>query len=289
MDWTKMIFGGAAIGGLVAFWNQAKAMVWKFCNFFVQRVNINTVELANGVISHLVKNYPYSQLYDRLYEQSPERIKKMGLSQYVVFERLGANSMIFRHKWMPFILSFPIDKNNNNSNSPQCSITYIRGTLDIDAIIRAGADMQNQLMNDIGTKHKGKTDRFFIRYIPDRTPEANQKVSESRITWWFHLARYRLLNFNVEDLGFSSPNGEAALGHLFFPPRITQLIEEIKLWRECREWYVERGIPWKRGWLLHGKPGCVLAETKIKVRKKSDEGKHIVFQSGTVVFTDKYE
>ena len=30
----------------------------------------------------------------------------------------------------------------------------------------------------------------------------------------------------------------------------------------------------KRGLILHGKPGCVLADTKIRVRKKKKEGKH---------------
>ncbi|MFM7151964.1 MAG: AAA family ATPase, partial [Gemmataceae bacterium] len=30
---------------------------------------------------------------------------------------------------------------------------------------------------------------------------------------------------------------------------------EIELWRAHRDWYRNRGIPWKRGWLLYGPPG----------------------------------
>lgn len=27
------------------------------------------------------------------------------------------------------------------------------------------------------------------------------------------------------------------------------------MWRKLRDWYLERGIPWKRGWVLYGPPG----------------------------------
>ncbi|MGL4554251.1 MAG: AAA family ATPase, partial [Gemmataceae bacterium] len=37
--------------------------------------------------------------------------------------------------------------------------------------------------------------------------------------------------------------------------RVKKLIREIELWRSNRDWYRERGIPWKRGWMLYGPPG----------------------------------
>src|SRR5262249_17055432 len=43
--------------------------------------------------------------------------------------------------------------------------------------------------------------------------------------------------------------------NLIYPQRIKDLIREIELWRTSRQWYVDRGIPWKRGWLLYGPPG----------------------------------
>lgn len=34
-----------------------------------------------------------------------------------------------------------------------------------------------------------------------------------------------------------------------------ELLEEAKYWLDSRDWYVNRGIPWRRGWLLSGEPG----------------------------------
>jgi SpoVK/Ycf46/Vps4 family AAA+-type ATPase len=36
---------------------------------------------------------------------------------------------------------------------------------------------------------------------------------------------------------------------------VEDLIREIELWRNSRDWYREKGLPWKRGWLLYGPPG----------------------------------
>ena len=49
-------------------------------------------------------------------------------------------------------------------------------------------------------------------------------------------------------------NGRA-LDNLIFPQRVKDLINEIELWRNNRDWYADKGIPWKRGWLLYGPPG----------------------------------
>ena len=33
------------------------------------------------------------------------------------------------------------------------------------------------------------------------------------------------------------------------------ILDEVKFWKSHEEWYRELGIPWRRGYLLHGKPG----------------------------------
>ena len=38
---------------------------------------------------------------------------------------------------------------------------------------------------------------------------------------------------------------------MIFPQRVKDLIKEIELWRKSRDWYRDRGIPWKRGWMLY--------------------------------------
>ena len=42
---------------------------------------------------------------------------------------------------------------------------------------------------------------------------------------------------------------------MYFPDEVKKLIEVIALWVKSKDWYKEKNIPWKRGWLLYGPPG----------------------------------
>ena len=79
--------------------------------------------------------------------------------------------------------------------------------------------------------------------------------SESTGPSWFPADKRnsRPIKWDVDDLG--EPKRDAALDFLALSKDILQAVQEAKLWREKEDWFKERGIPWKRGWLLYGKPG----------------------------------
>ena len=72
---------------------------------------------------------------------------------------------------------------------------------------------------------------------------------------WYKQGYVRLLGRVIEELGRKVSENKTAISNLIFPKRIMDLIEEIKLWRTSKQWYKDRCIPWKRGWLLYGPPG----------------------------------
>src|SRR5204863_9738126 len=64
-----------------------------------------------------------------------------------------------------------------------------------------------------------------------------------------------LLAHTADQLGKARTSNGPALENLIFPQRVKDMIHEIELWRKSKDWYLEKGIPWKRGWLLYGPPG----------------------------------
>lgn len=42
---------------------------------------------------------------------------------------------------------------------------------------------------------------------------------------------------------------------LFYSDAAHDLIEDALRWKKNQKWYLDRGIPWRRGWLLHGPGG----------------------------------
>eukprot|EP01092_Planopodium_desertum_P014043 TRINITY_DN69425_c0_g1_i3.p1 TRINITY_DN69425_c0_g1~~TRINITY_DN69425_c0_g1_i3.p1 ORF type:complete len:468 (+),score=45.01 TRINITY_DN69425_c0_g1_i3:209-1405(+) len=75
-------------------------------------------------------------------------------------------------------------------------------------------------------RHHGKT----VIYVPDQFLE----------TW---------LEFSVKPV--------RSLESVVLPAdQSTKIINDVKEFRASKAWYDERGIPYRRGWLFHGPPGC---------------------------------
>jgi len=67
--------------------------------------------------------------------------------------------------------------------------------------------------------------------------------------------QYKLLGVTNNELGRELKNKGNALDNLYFPKEIEKLINIISLWVKSKDWYKEKSIPWKKGWLLYGIPG----------------------------------
>jgi hypothetical protein len=105
-----------------------------------------------------------------------------------------------------------------------------------------------------GAQEQAKN-RFVIHYIPQRGDQGQDHERSSNGLAWYQQNYYRLLGLAPDQLGKARLHKGSALGNLIFPQRVKGLIREIELWRGSRTWYLDKGIPWKRGWLLYGPPG----------------------------------
>ncbi|KAI4520156.1 hypothetical protein K525DRAFT_286455 [Schizophyllum commune Loenen D] len=55
---------------------------------------------------------------------------------------------------------------------------------------------------------------------------------------------------------FGQPRGKRPLQSVVLAPNVAQKIEnDVRTFLKRRQWYVDRGIPYRRGYLLHGPPG----------------------------------
>jgi hypothetical protein len=265
MNPWNVFAGGAAIGLIAGLWDKIKAFAWRAINLFIQQVAIPTEAAHDAVIAYLIARYQRSRAYDRMYGANYEhqRDGRYGLVPYEVF---GHRTIIFWNGWFPFLYANEREKkagSNNNNNSGHSSdatkvystLTFVRGTLDVEAILRDACAGRNKLAWSVAdTEEEAKT-RFRIHYVPDRGSADDDWTSDSNGLAWYQQGNYRLLAHTPDQLG-KAPNAFGrALDHLIFPQRVKNLIREIELWRKSQTWYRDRGIPWKRGWLLYGPPG----------------------------------
>jgi len=258
-----LLAGGAALGLLATLWGKIKGIAWRALGLFVQRVETPTEPGHEAVIAYLIGNYRRSRNYDKMYGASWEyqRDGRYGLVPYEVY---GNRTLILWNGGFPFLFANQVEnkaataKGNSDSSGSgmkvYSTITFVRGTLDVEKILTAACDARNNISWMVEDEENATKNRFCIHHVPPRG-ENNESGGSSDGLAWYQQGNYRLLAHTPDQLGKARTNNGKALDNLIFPQRVKDLIREIELWRKSKDWYLEKGIPWKRGWLLYGPPG----------------------------------
>ena len=98
--------------------------------------------------------------------------------------------------------------------------------------------------------------RFVIHYVPKRGESEHDREYGSNGLAWYQQDYYRLLSHRPDELGKPQTLNGGALANLIFPERVKRADPgDRAVAAPNRAWYLEKGIPWKRGWLLYGPPG----------------------------------
>ncbi len=259
-----LLAGGAALGLVATMWTKIKGLAWRCVGLFVQRIEIPTEAGHDAVIAYLIANFRRSRNYDRMYGASWEyqRDGRYGLVPYEVY---GNRTLILWSGWFPFLFANQVENKAASGKGPGDSsssgmkvystITFVRGTLDIETILREACTVRNNISWAVEDEQTVTKNRFCIHHVPPRGSDDGDGNGSSDGLAWYQQGSYRLLAHTPDQLGKARTNGGKALDNLIFPQRVKHLIREIELWRKSKEWYLEKGIPWKRGWLLYGPPG----------------------------------
>ena len=174
-------------------------------------------------------------------------------------ECLDQKGTIFLYGKVPLIIS-TTKRNNDGSPKPnndygQFSLTIIRGTIDIDQLIIDSMELYNKKL------YSGfKTSRYYVQKSlgtlgDTKSGSENIDAPSCQGTSDEFFWHRRLLKWKYEDLGEPTKDSKKPFEFLDFPKEIHEDVAEIKNWLNSEEWYKNKGIPWKRGWLMIGSPG----------------------------------
>lgn len=249
---------GTVLGVIVRGWTSIKAYFTYLYSFFVTTVMLNDEITSNSVLAYLLANYKQSGMASRCFGGRYENISALGKHGHIPFEDFTNRSIVFWIGWKPITYLIPPEQatkqesviywGNKPKPARKAVIKYFRGTVDIQKIIAESASKKNESMwND--TRR-----RFFIKKIPDPNMDSQSKFYVDTSVSWYNEGIYKLLSHNPDDLGLVQAKGKA-LDNLILPAKIKKLVDEIDIWCHNRDWYAEKSIPWKRGWLLYGLPG----------------------------------
>ncbi|MEJ8590922.1 AAA family ATPase [Riemerella anatipestifer] len=268
MDLLK---GSALVAFVVGFWDKIKTFLWMLLSTFIQKAEIKNDDTHNEVIGYLIKNFKKAPSYDKVYGAKYESFRN-GKYGYVPFEKYGDNLMIFfsNKKYFFNLIKIPFlftknsvaflngENSNNIHNDTDKTVSYIisiRGTVNVSEIVERAIHFRNKISWNLDEQEE-KNNRFNIYYFPERENSGNDRHYGGYNGYsWFRQNNYKLLGVTSEELGREIKSNGKALDNLFFPDDVKELIKIISLWVKSENWYKEKSIPWKRGWLLYGPPG----------------------------------
>ena len=266
MDLWNYLAGGAALGLIAGCWDRIKGALWKLVSFFIQRVEIEESTAHDALVAYLVTHFQRSRFYDHIYG-SDHAFQRDGSYGLVPYEHFGLRNMVFWNGWRPFVFNNAVEKKAETNRTSRertddsealkiySTLTFLRGTLDIEAVLRAACAAIDQASQAADLVEEHGRNRFVIHHVPKRNDSEHNREYCSNGLAWYQQNYYRLLSHRPEELGKAPTHKGGALANLIFPERVKGLIKEIELWRSSRAWYLDKGIPWKRGWLLYGPPG----------------------------------
>jgi hypothetical protein len=268
LDLAGLNLGGfnmLAIGGIIAVvtagWSHIKSIFTYLSSFLIIKSDLPE-PLINPIRIYLQATWHRLPGGEENYVANKFQFKNETVNRIVPFF-FYSQTTIFRQGWKFLI----IDINSHH-------ITTVRWMIDVQQLISEAIDYDLALKEKFYSS-KNTSSRFKVIEIKgsnkmslfgedewhQQTKKDNADVPTSIGTVDSDGMYSHLLSI-TEDHSFKYDKSQYLYSYednpfssLYYEPHVTNAIRQATQWMELKNWYLERDIPWRRGWLLYGPPG----------------------------------
>ena len=141
---------------------------------------------------------------------------------------------------------------------------YIQGTLDVANLLRE-ATLHRVDLSEQGTRES--TSRFEVCRVFGSekgsisfgmSKREKKQEDEGLTASYVESTRsypFDWIGFANDEVTFDIASNHKPFSTVFFNPEVVSKVNDARSWLANKDWYFERSIPWRRGWLLHGPGG----------------------------------
>lgn len=204
---------------------------------------------AVHVVEFLVKNSEkVYELNRTAYSNEITNIKALGLKKQVFFSYSGETNYLFVYKGA-FIL-------HSRKGEEYSQFHNFRGGVDWEKLLYQVSAESDGVKSDYGYK---------IKYVPNLGLfESLNKARRGGLTTEEDStslpvrgrdgeAQKRPIGYEEEELGEDVPL--VPLATISITPQMKTIIDDASFWVSHKSWFIDRGLTWKRGYCLYGRPG----------------------------------
>ena len=215
--------------------------------------------LGNVFVAHLVKQgYKQKRFVGELFGEAQAFLKSERDVKHILFRDYGRNVQLFYGRgffnWV-VVSGEPLESIKDKVKEYSYVVYSWRWANDIVKMLDEATESKNeQTEDDVDVNRfvvkRVSGGRFFKEVEADKV-EKKQRGGETELADPFsNLVPVKWDKANIGEVVYHN-----TLQMMSLNPELADVLEEIKFWFNSQEWYEERGIMWRRGYLFHGEPG----------------------------------
>jgi hypothetical protein len=269
-DYWWVAGGVAAAGFLTTCWSYVKAAYQQMAGRLI--VTVRASGFQSDAIQLLLRDeFKASKYGPRSYTGWLLHVKPRRRTQLVAMEIIGGEGRLFWRGMRPMWVARQQDDDNVDVDEGVTSssyyantltLTFVRGTFSADKLILRASEHFNKRMVSFEEHQESDRRRHYVKHVygsagkkTGKNYQSGRSDSPGTSNDTRACMHHRPIGWEMKELGVESPERGSAVDHLALGKSALELVDEATFWRENEDWYRGRGIPWRRGWLLHGKPG----------------------------------
>lgn len=254
----------AGLGILVASWNYIKIWWGRISSLFFVKIEIYNHSgsgIEKALLYYLKNNYNKIPLCIKRYTGINSYIRPLKRNQLIAFEGQSSENIIYFNKktWYKILTV--------NNSSEFTKITFFRFLFSHKKLLEDILEQYNNLQNNTNNDWKTNNRFFVVKKYGNlgihKTQQRGYSSEDSKSNAVaepcgsadsnFDARIYDIIKWKEEEIG--QPQEKSPINILSLKQDILQSVEEAIRWRSNEKWFKDLKIPWKRGWLLYGKPG----------------------------------
>lgn len=257
MNLTTLIGGGAIAGLIAGFWEPIKGYLMKVVSLLIVTVDLDNRECSNAVSVWVLNNCKPSPFRGWRIQMQNEYVQPVMRNQFVGFRCVPNLNTLWIWNRAPIWTTMSVYDGSK--------LTFIRGTLNPDKMIREIVDTYNKKRTAV---EENEQQRFFVKRLTGSIGskmvlsktgnDDDDEISEGSSGGRHSSSDATKLNstpiqWTSNQLGFPVKCG--SVDDMSLTDEIYSFYKDVIKWKDSERWFKERKIPWKLSCMLSGAPG----------------------------------
>lgn len=243
----------AGLGGITMMWGNIRGVFSRLESLVIVKAELRG-NAVDDFMNYSWIHFKMSPIGVRKFDSRNHFIRPKNRFGRVLIECNGTHITFWdRHK--PIFVSLNLDSTKYSTGD--ITLSFIRGTFNLEKLLIDSVNFYDNHKHE----NDGTTSRYYVKRCFGEKINKQNNISEMSEPPGRSKAfsneegdhGFRPLNYDRKDLGV--PTSKTPMENLAYESEVQEFYNEVKRWKESKEWFKDKGLPWRLGAGLFGPPG----------------------------------